>query len=99
MTKFFNKWLRKIHRWLAVPTAILIPIAVILKFAGNSSAQFPPQVEKIQSILMLLLAISGAYLYLIPYIVKGQRKRRTKSQEAAQQKIIEAKRNTNDQRN
>ena len=82
MTKFFNKWTRKIHRWLAVPTAILIPIAVILKFAGDSSVHFPPQVEQFQSILMLLLAISGAYLYLIPYIVKGQRKRRKKAQEA-----------------
>ncbi len=83
MTKFFNKWTRRIHRWLAVPTAILIPIAVILKFAGDSSVHFPPQIEQFQSILMLLLAISGTYLYLIPYIVKWQRKRRKKAQEAA----------------
>jgi hypothetical protein len=83
MTKFFNKWSRKFHRWLAVPTAILIPIAVILKFAGDSSVHFPPQIEQFQSILMLLLAISGTYLYLIPYIVKWQRKRRKKAQEAA----------------
>jgi len=27
--KFWNKWLRKIHRWLAAPTFILIPTAVI----------------------------------------------------------------------
>ena len=80
MTKFFNKWTRKIHRWIAVPTAILIPIAVFLKFTGDSSTHFPPQIEQFQSILMLLLAISGTYLYLIPYIVRWQRNRRKKIQ-------------------
>jgi len=83
MTKFFNKWTRKIHRWIAVPTAILIPIAVFLKFTGDSSTHFPPQIEQFQSILMLLLAISGTYLYLIPYIVKWQRNRRKKAQSTA----------------
>ena len=83
MTKFLNKWSRKIHRWIAVPTAILIPIAVILKFTGDASQHFPPQIEQFQSILMLLLAISGTYLFLITYIVKWQRNRRKKSQAAA----------------
>lgn len=82
--KFFNKWTRKIHRWIAIPTAILIPIAVILKFTGDASQHFPPQIEQFQSILMLFLAISGTYLFLIPYIVKWQRERRKKSQEAAE---------------
>ena len=79
MTKFFNKWTRRFHRWIAVPTAILIPIAVILKFTGDSSTHFPPQIEQLQSILMLIMAISGTYLYLLPYIVKGQRNRRKKA--------------------
>jgi len=81
--KFFNKWTRKIHRWIAIPTAILIPIAVFLKFTGDASQHFPPQIEQFQSILMLFLAISGIYLFLIPYIVKWQRNRRKKAQEAA----------------
>ena len=77
MTKFFNKWLRKIHRWLAVPTAILIPIAIVIKFSGKPEWQvILKQFDSIQSLLMLVLAISGAYLYLLPYIVKGQRKKR-----------------------
>jgi len=84
MTKFFNKWTRKIHRWIAVPTAILIPIAVILKFTGDATQHLPPQLEQFQSILMLLLAISGAYLFLVPYIAKQQRKRRKKAQVAAE---------------
>lgn len=76
MTKNLNKWLRIIHRWIAVPTALLIPVAVILKFTGDASTHFPPQLERVQSLLMLALALSGAYLFLIPYISKWQRKRR-----------------------
>ena len=82
MTKFFNKWTRKIHRLIAIPTAIMIPIAVILKFSGAGKL-LPPQWEQFQSILMLLLAISGAYLFLVPYIAKQQRKNRKKTKEAA----------------
>jgi protein-S-isoprenylcysteine O-methyltransferase Ste14 len=95
MTKFLNKWTRKIHRWIAIPTAILIPIAVILKFTGDTSQHFPPQIEQFQSILMLLLAISGTYLFLITYIAKWQRSRRKKAQETAnretgkQQKVLQ----------
>ncbi len=83
MTKFFNVWSRKFHRWIAIPTLILIPLAVISKFAGKSVAHFPPQIEQFQSILMLLLAISGAYLYLIPYIAKRRRTKRKQAQQAA----------------
>jgi hypothetical protein len=77
MTKFFNRWLRKIHRWIAVPTAILIPIAVVIKFSGRPDWQVVlKQFDSIQSLLMLALAITGAYLYLLPYITKWQRKQR-----------------------
>ncbi len=82
MTKFFNKWTRIIHRWFALPTLILIPLAVIAKFTGDGAEHLPPQVEQIQSILMLLLAISGAYLYLVPYIAKRTRNKRKKSKTA-----------------
>jgi hypothetical protein len=34
------------------------------------------RIEKVPSILMLIMAISGSYLYLLPYIAKSLRKRR-----------------------
>ena len=79
MTKFFNKWTRVLHRWFALPTIILIPLAVITKFTGDGAEHLPPQIEQFQSILMLLLAISGAYLYLLPYIAKRKRNKRKKA--------------------
>lgn len=77
MTKFLNKWLRKIHRLIAVPTALLIPIRLAIEVVGNPAAiEFWAKWEKLPSILMLFMAITGAYLYLLPYIAKGQRKNR-----------------------
>ena len=88
MTKVFNKWSRKFHRWIAIPTIIIIPLAVITKFTGDSIVHLPPQLEQVQSILMLLLVISGTYLYLIPYIVKWQRNHRKKVKAAAKEAVI-----------
>lgn len=77
MTKWLSKWLRKFHRWIAVPTAIAIPTVLILKLVGNEDLmEIWQKLEKIPSILMLIMALSGAYLFLIPYIAKGQRKKR-----------------------
>jgi len=78
MTKTFSKWFRKIHRWIAVPTALAIPIAFVVKMIGDENLlQTWEKLEKLPSILMLLMAITGAYLFLLPYIVKGQRKKKT----------------------
>ena len=82
MTKWLSKWLRKFHRWIAVPTAIAIPAVLILKLLGNKELmELWQKLEKIPSILMLIMALSGAYLFLIPYIAKGQRKKRNQAKE------------------
>jgi hypothetical protein len=82
MTKQLNKWLRKFHRWIAIPTALLIPIAAVIKLIGSPDLLAAwAKLEKIPSILMLIMAITGAYLYLAPYIAKGQRKKRITSTE------------------
>ena len=83
MKKFFNKWTRKFHRWIAIPTIIIIPIAVISKFTGSGEEHLPLQIEQLQSILMLLLVISGSYLYLNPYLTKWNRNRSNKSKISA----------------
>lgn len=77
MNKFLNKWFRQIHRWIAVPTALLILAAFIIKMVGNPEiAALWEKWDKLPSILMLFMAITGSYLYLLPYIAKNQRKRK-----------------------
>jgi len=88
MTKFLSKWLRRFHRWVAVPTAILIPVAVIIKLVGNPQIVAAwENLDKIPSILMLVMAISGAYLFLLPYIIKGQRKKKMDSSTAGKKQV------------
>jgi hypothetical protein len=83
MTKLLSKWLRKFHRWIAVPTALAIPAAVVIKLVGDpKTVEAWEKLDKIPSILMLIMAISGAYLFLLPYIAKGQRKKRIASLQA-----------------
>ncbi len=75
MTKLLAKWLRKFHRWIAVPTALAIPIAFIIKLVGDPKLVAAwEKFDKLPSILMLVMALTGAYLILLPYIVKWQRR-------------------------
>ena len=86
MTKFLSKWFRKFHRWIAVPTALAIPTAVIIKFFGDPQLVAAwEKLDKIPSVLMLIMAISGAYLFLLPYIVKGKHKKKIGSSSGSQQ--------------
>ncbi len=82
MSKSWNKWTRKIHRWFAIPTLVLIPLAVFAKFSGGA-LHLPSAFEQFQSLLMLLLAITGGYLYLIPYLAKKNRNKRKKTKVVA----------------
>lgn len=80
MTKILSKWFRRFHRWIAVPTALLIPAAVIIKLVGSPETIAAwEKLDKIPSILMLVMSVSGTYLFLLPYIVKGQRKQKASS--------------------
>ncbi|MCC6956961.1 MAG: hypothetical protein IT316_09230 [Anaerolineales bacterium] len=77
MTKFLSKWFRKFHRWIAVPTGLLILIAATIKLAGDPQLVAAwNKFDKLPSVLMLVMAVSGIYLFLLPYIVKGQRNKR-----------------------
>jgi len=35
MNRFLSKWLRKIHRWIVLPTGLAIPAAVGVKLLGD----------------------------------------------------------------
>lgn len=84
MTKFLSKWFRKFHRWIAVPTALAIPIAFVIKMFGDAQVKaIWERLDQLPSLLMLIMAISGAYLFLLPYIVRGQKKKRLAQNQSA----------------
>lgn len=78
--RLLNKWTRQSHRWVAIPTFLLIPLMVFIRLTKGAYVQVPAQFEMVQSLLMLFLAITGAYLFFMPYIAKRRRTQRMKSQ-------------------
>ncbi len=76
MTKSLNRWTRKIHRWISVPTFLSIPLMLFVRITKGAYFAPPPQFEAAQQLLIFLLALTGAYLYFIPYIVKRNRRKK-----------------------
>jgi hypothetical protein len=71
MKQFLNRHVRKFHRWLALPFVIILLTLAFMRGTPVGSVA-----QRIQQVMMLLLAISGAYLFLLPYLTKWRRKRR-----------------------
>jgi len=69
--KFWNKWLRKIHRWLALPF-----IVVILLFVFGREMPWGAIVQRFQQLMLLIFVVTGGYLFLLPYLAKWQRQRK-----------------------
>jgi hypothetical protein len=77
--KALNKWTRQIHRWIAVPTFLSIPLMFFVRMTQGAYLKLPPSFEMVQSLLILILAITGLYLYLLPYLAKRNRQKRKKN--------------------
>ena len=69
MNKFLNKWLRKFHRWLVLPFIVLLLTVIFTR--GTALGD---NAQRIQAMLMIIMAISGAYLWVLPYWTKWKRK-------------------------
>lgn len=72
--KFFNKWFRRLHRWLTLPVIVLLLTAMIAR--GTTTGDIA---QRIQGPLIISLAITGAYLFLLPYLTKWKRTQRKTS--------------------
>ena len=77
MNKTLAKWFRKLHRWFAIPIAIAIVLALVVKLFGDpASNSIWDKIERLPSILMLVMAVTGTYLFLLPFFVKAKRNKR-----------------------
>jgi len=68
MSKFLNKYTRKLHRWLALPFVTLLIITVAVR---NTPAGLAAQ--RAQQIILLTMALTGLYLYVLPWWVKWRK--------------------------
>ena len=66
----FNAWMRQFHRWMSV----LFVIVVGGIFAALGSGHQPVQWMYYLPLLPLaLLALTGIYLFVLPYVVRSRR--------------------------
>lgn len=65
--------MRKFHRWLALPFVALI---ITLLLTRDTSAGFA--VQRAQQILMLVMALTGLYLFVLPWWARWRRRERKK---------------------
>lgn len=68
-----SRWIRLTHRWLA-PIFIVVFIAVI----STQGSSIGPILQRIQQGMVLVFALSGLYLFVLPWWSKWQRAQKRK---------------------
>ena len=67
-----SKWIRQVHRWLA----ILFTLTVIANFAAMTQGTPPAFITYSPLPPLFLLMFSGLYMFSLPYVAAWKAKRR-----------------------
>jgi hypothetical protein len=79
----YNKWVRRFHRWLAIPFIAVIVLLLILR-----QTEVGGVLVGVQQALVFVMALTGGYLLLLPYVVRRkQAARRASGTEATHAEI------------
>jgi heme A synthase len=68
----WNKWIRQIHRWLAV----VFTVAVVAAFIALAQEKPVVWVSYLPLLPLALLQFTGLYLFVLPYATKWRSARR-----------------------
>jgi heme A synthase len=69
----WNKWVRQIHRWLAVT----FTVTVIVAFVALAQEEPAVWVSYLPLLPLALLLFTGLYLFVLPHAIKWRSGRRT----------------------
>ena len=62
----WNKWIRQVHRWLAV----ILTLTVIACFAALGAGNPPQWIFYLPLPPLFLLMFTGLYLFVLPYLAR-----------------------------
>jgi hypothetical protein len=62
----WNKWVRQIHRWLAVA----FTVTVVATFVALAQEEPVVWVSYVPLLPLALLFFSGLYMFVLPYVMK-----------------------------
>lgn len=63
-----NRWIRQVHRWLS----IAFTATVILNLAALAQGWQAVWVGLLALVPLILLMLSGLYLFVLPYLARGR---------------------------
>ena len=78
-----NKWIRQVHRWLAIPFLTAIVILIAGSIQQGEDFVSPVWLGALGIGALLSLALTGVYMFLQHYITKWRRAARIKRNLAA----------------
>lgn len=68
----WNQWIRQIHRWISIVFTVVVLIVTVLSTRGE-----PAEWVYLTPLLPLaLLALTGLYLFALPYFARRREARR-----------------------
>ena len=68
----WNMWVRQIHRWLS----IAFTVAVIINTVAAVTDSYTNWIGALALVPLILLLVSGLYLFVLPYATKWRSGRR-----------------------
>ena len=71
----WNKWMRQIHRWFS----IIFTVGVIINGVAVARGKYSGWVGLLALLPLVLLLLTGLYMYVLPYASKWGSARRTGS--------------------
>ena len=79
MPSSLNKWIRQFHRWFAYPFIILILLLIFLRTTESGEVLL-----RIQQVMVFIMALTGCYMLVLPYLARRKRGARKASNEEKQ---------------
>ncbi len=64
----WNKWIRQFHRWVS----IAFTLGVITYIVVMSQGEPPAWLGLFALVPLILLLLSGLYMFALPYVLKGR---------------------------
>jgi len=67
-----NSWTRQVHRWIAIAFTLMVLANITINITGLGGETVALWVGLSTLVPLLLLMLTGLYLFALPYTLKGR---------------------------
>jgi hypothetical protein len=80
----WNTWIRQSHRWLSIAFTVLVAANIVVNFALVGQEQLALWLGLFTLLPLVLLLVTGLYLFVLPYAARWRGGGRRQSVPAAE---------------